>query len=176
MLPWFISGTAGQRVSNAFDDSFGGINGELSQSGVFFQGGKTQPCHAVDYHYLKMTIHCVDARAIKNGDNNAPIPSSLITSWPVVLRSLSVGAGHESWQVDKSGTNMSDPSNLFKFTGISRSMVGFTRNVNGVRCTLTVTADPAQGPYKSDYLISEECNKDVKIFGGWNCSVDSCKE
>jgi len=54
----------------------------------------------------------------------------------------------------------------------ARNTIGLTKHAGSVQCGLTIVADPPQGAYESDYQIGETCQKDVKIFGGWDCVVD----
>jgi hypothetical protein len=79
----------------------------------------------------------------------------------------------------KTNTNVTDPIKLFIFTGAittnTRNSVAFIKHVGGVQCSLTVDAVPAMSKYASEYFINESCYKDIKFFGGWDCSKEYCK-
>jgi len=119
--PWLFNQTVGHQVTDAFDRSFGSFNEQLGENGVHFRQGKTPPCHTAYYHYVRISIHCLEVREISNGDNNTPIPAALVSNWQAVLRNSAIGEQQGMWQVDKGSTNVANAASLFRFVGAART-------------------------------------------------------
>ncbi|GEM_PF-4137288 len=176
VLSWYGNQTVGKQVNTAFNSSFGVVNRQFQSSGIKpAQAPLSGPtCFTANYHYFRVSVWCLRIQSDENL-NNTPTPAAFISNWPKILQSLSLSNSPGAWHLGKSNTNIADPGALFNFKDAKRNEVGFTRQVGSVECALTIDADPAQGGYTSGYRVSEECDKDLNFFGGWNCSKNFCE-
>jgi hypothetical protein len=173
MLPLLASQTTGRQIVHEFRATFEPFNKQLRSRGMMFTHSVGPLCSAAYYHYARITIACGTWQSVHVTDGTmSPMLDDL---WPVILRSLPINTTKAPWRINRTQTNV-DPAAFLTLSTVPRHTLSLLRDTGGVQCRVDFTADSVPGAHMALNEISESCHKDIKIFGGWDCTIRHCKQ
>lgn len=171
-IPWTVEKLYASQIDQVFEESIEPVNKILKPYKISFEDtgygeNDRAGCDNGLYHHFQETVLCERYQNAQVID----VPPALRSDWPNVSQEISGILTEKGWSLDGSETHEHPvySEDLGKLLSAERgaAVVAYTKQVDKIYCMLNFKYDAGSEGYEPYISVYEECQRVVKIFGGY---------